>query len=361
MKTVQVHLGERSYTIRIGPGATIETMLPWLHGRRCLLISDANVMALLGDRGEAMLTAAGAIVGRAVVPAGEQTKSLAHAAQLYDAALAHGLDRGSCIVALGGGMVGDLAGFVAGTYLRGIPFLQMPTTLLAMVDSSVGVKTGVNLAQGKNLIGVFYQPREVVVDLDALASLPTREYVSGLAEVIKYGVIWDAELFASLEGHVAQLAERDDVYLTEVVARCCQIKADVVQKDERDGGLRAILNYGHTMGHAIEQVAGYGAYLHGEAIAIGMRYAGLLSRDMGGLKDADRQRVDDLLVAVGLPIAFTGEVPEWRALRQAMSTDKKTTEGVPKFVLARELGRVDFGCEVSEELIKTHCNNLIKL
>ena len=360
MKTVSVQLGDRSYAIRIGPGAAVEDALPLLRGRQCLLISDSNVMALLGDRCEAMLAAAGAIVARAEVPAGEQSKSLQYTSTLYDAALEHGLDRGSCIVALGGGMVGDLAGFVAGTYLRGIAFIQMPTTLLAMVDSSVGGKTGVNLPQGKNLIGVFYQPREVVMDLEALRSLPTREYVSGLAEVIKYGVIWDAALFDSLEANVAALLARDEVYLEEVIARCCQIKADVVQQDERDGGLRAILNYGHTMGHAIELVSGYGAYLHGEAISIGMCYAGLLSRDACGFPDADRLRVDALLASVGLPVSFSGDSPAWDALRQAMSTDKKTTQGVPRFVLATTIGSVEFGCEVSEALVESHYDGLIK-
>ncbi len=358
-KTVQVQLDDRSYAIRIGPGAQMDDALSLLRGRRCLMVSDSNVMPLHGDRCEAMLTAAGATVGRAIVPAGEQTKCLWHVAQLYDAALAHGLDRGSCIVALGGGMVGDLAGFVAGTYLRGISFVQMPTSLLAMVDSSVGGKTGVNLPQGKNLVGAFYQPKEVIADLNVLSSLPTREYVSGLAEVIKYGVIWDAALFESFEAHVAQLIARDHDYLTEVVARCCQIKADVVAQDERDGGLRAILNYGHTMGHAIEQVSSYEAYLHGEALAIGMRYAGWLSCDSCGMPEADRARVDALLGAVGLPLTFTGEVPEWYSLRQAMSTDKKTSEGVPKFVLSKGIGSVEFNCEVAEDVLEKRYPSLI--
>ncbi len=360
MKTVPVALGDRSYDIRIGPGARLADAPALVNGRRCMVVSDTNVMPAWGEACVAALEAAGATVGCAVVPAGEQTKSLDQALALYDQALEQGLDRSSLILALGGGMVGDLAGYVAGTYLRGIPFIQMPTTLLSMVDSSVGGKTGVNLPQGKNLIGVFYQPREVVADLKTLTTLPEREYISGLAEVIKYGVIWDAALFESFESNVPALLQRDEAYLTDIVARCCEIKAEVVAQDERDGGLRAILNYGHTMGHAIENVSSYSAYLHGEAIAIGMRYAGLLSRDTQGMPDADRQRVDALLGAVGLPLTFTGDVPGWDVLRQAMSTDKKTTGGIPRFVLASRIGSVDFGCEVTEDVLETHNASLVE-
>ena len=358
-KTVSVALGERSYDIQIGPDAQMDAACELVRGRHCLMVSDSNVMPAWGDQCEAILTAAGATVGRATVPAGEQSKSLACVQDLYGQALAQGVDRRSVVVALGGGMVGDLAGFVAGTYLRGIAFLQMPTTLLAMVDSSVGGKTGVNLPQGKNLIGVFYQPIEVVANLDTLSTLPEREYVSGLAEVIKYGVIWDADLFASLESNVAHLASRDQAYLTEVVARCCAIKGDVVQQDEREGGLRAILNYGHTMGHAIEQVSSYNTYLHGEAITIGMHYAGLLSRDVLGFPEDDRQRVNALMAAVGLPLTFRGEMPSWDAMRQAMSADKKTSAGVLKFVLAKRIGEVAFGCEVDDDLLVQHCGCLV--
>ena len=217
------------------------------------------------------------------VPAGEKSKRVALVEQCYDRLAAHRLERKSFIVALGGGVVGDLAGFVAATYLRGIPFVQVPTTLLAQVDSSVGGKTGVNLKAGKNLVGAFYQPRLVLCDLDTLRTLPRREYVSGLAEVIKYGIIYDAILFAQLERNLPKLLERDPATLMAVVARCCEIKAEVVGQDETESGLRAILNFGHTIGHAVENSSGYGKFLHGEAISIGQIAAARLSQKILGL------------------------------------------------------------------------------
>ncbi len=350
MKTVQVNLGERSYAIRVGntPGFSVDGMF---RGRTCLMVSDTTVDAVLGDRGQQLLESAGARVIRATVPAGESSKSLACAEQLYHDALAAGLDRSSVIAALGGGMVGDLAGFVAATFLRGVRFVQVPTTLLAMVDSSVGGKTGVNLPEGKNLVGAFYQPQEVVADLSALESLPLREYCSGLAEVVKYGVIWDRGLFELLESNVEQLLGRDADLLEAVVSRCCEIKAEVVSRDERDSGLRAILNYGHTLGHAIEQVFEYGTYLHGEAIAIGMHFAGGVSRRISGFASADAERVTALLSALKLPVRFREGAPEWKALCEAMACDKKTEQGIPRFVLAEQLGRVKYGCEVPVDVL----------
>jgi 3-dehydroquinate synthase len=248
-------------------------------------------------------------------------------------------------------VIGDLAGYAAASYLRGVAFLQVPTSLLAMVDSSVGGKTGINLKQGKNLVGAFYQPQAVSINLDTLDSLPEREYLSGLAEVVKYGLIYDADFFALLENEQESLLARDKAILSTVVARCCQIKADVVAQDEKEGGLRAILNYGHTLGHAIEAVCGYGCYLHGEAIAIGMAYANELSRQTLGLSDESCARITTLLARFGLPVALSNDVG-WDALRAVMSTDKKAQRGLPKFVLIPEIGHARFGCEVSEDILR---------
>ena len=352
IKQVAVELGARSYNINIGTEFELFTDGG---GRSALLVSDSNVDPLYGERCSKLLEARGFRVARVVVPAGESTKSLQHAGNLFESAVSAQLDRKSCVVALGGGVVGDLAGFVAGTYLRGVNLIQIPTSLLAMVDSSVGGKTAVNLPQGKNLVGVFYQPLEVVVNLDTLDTLPEREYISGLAEVVKYGVINDAGFFSLLESQVEALRRRDRLVLADVVGRCCEIKADVVAADEREGGLRAILNYGHTLGHAIENSCGYGELLHGEAVALGMVYAGILSVRAAGFAPDDADRIVKLLRALGLP-ADKSALPvslDWDVLRRVMSSDKKAEQAVPKFVLACELGRVDFGCHVSEDELET--------
>jgi 3-dehydroquinate synthase len=269
--------------------------------------------------------------------------------ELYAKALSVGFDRRSVIVALGGGVVGDLAGFVAGTLLRGVRFIQVPTTLLAMVDSSVGGKTGVNLPQGKNLVGVFHQPVEVVADLDTLKTLPEREYLSGLAEVIKYGVIRDAAFFERLEARLDRLRARDADELEEVVARCCEIKAAVVSSDERETGERAILNFGHTLAHALENVGGYSRWLHGEAVAIGMAFAARLSEQQAGLPAADRQRIEAMLAALRLPVRV--DQMAWEAVRHAMQLDKKVWRRLPRFALAERLGHAVFGREVPEEIL----------
>jgi len=357
-RSVHVDLDERGYPIHIGVGLPAGRALRGSPGRRVLVVSDSNVDPLYGPAREAMLSDLGLAVSRTVVPAGESSKDLRVVKDLYGEALQAGLDRTSMVVALGGGVVGDLAGFVAATYLRGLDFVQMPTTLLAMVDSSVGGKTGVNLEQGKNLVGAFYQPVEVTADLSTLETLPDREYVSGLAEVVKYGVIWDADLFGKLEARAAQLIARDPVFLEEVVARCCEIKAEVVAVDEREGGVRAILNFGHTLGHAIENVGGYGERLHGEAVAIGLAYAADLSVRRKGFPEQDRDRLVRLLDRLGLP---TERAPErtglsWADLRSAIAADKKTRQSVPRFVLAESLGSVVFGCEVPEEELEETFN-----
>ncbi|MEI6808893.1 MAG: iron-containing alcohol dehydrogenase, partial [bacterium] len=251
-KQVHVKLGSRSYDILIGRNVTVGTSLKRRAGLKAMIVSDSNVDPLYGPRCERSLRAKGFETIRVTVPAGESSKSGRMVMELYNKAAELHLDRSSCIVALGGGVVGDLAGFIAATFLRGINFIQVPTSLLAMVDSSVGGKTGINLKQGKNLVGAFYQPVEVTADLSVLKTLPRREYVSGLAEVVKYGVIRDAAFFRMLEKNADRLLRRDSGLLEEVVARCCEIKAAVVSVDEREeGGERAVLNFGHTFGHAL--------------------------------------------------------------------------------------------------------------
>ena len=354
-ETLQVELDERSYPIRIGTDLAVGCISEADRGQRALLVTDANVEPLYGKSWEAKLDALGLEVRKETVPAGESSKSVDMAAKLYDAAAAAGLDRNAIVVALGGGVVGDLAGFVAATYLRGVRLLQVPTSLLAMVDSSVGGKTGVNIGAGKNLVGSFYQPVEVIADLDTLASLPEREYVAGLAEVIKYGIIWDAELFSKLEANMDALLARDRDLLGPLVRRCCEIKAEVVAIDERESGVRAILNYGHTLGHAIEQVCGYGGWLHGEAVSMGMHYATALSTKVKDLSGEDAGRIDALLSGCGLPLVpgESGIPGDWSAIRAAMATDKKSQRSVPRFVLAEQIGSVVFGCEGAEDELET--------
>jgi len=358
-RIVHVDLQERSYDIHIGDAPPVGQALKDSSGQRALIVSDSNVAPLYASSCEQSLQSLGLETTLAVVPAGEASKNLDVVKNLYGEALKAGLDRRSVIVALGGGMVGDLAGFVAATFLRGIAFIQSPTSLLAMVDSSVGGKTGVNLEQGKNLVGAFYQPIEVSADLATLQSLPEREYLSGLAEVVKYGVIWDAEFFGQLESSADALLARDGDLIREVVARCCEIKAEVVAVDEREGGVRAILNFGHTLGHAVEQVCGYGKWLHGEAVAAGMVYAADLSVALKGLAVGDRDRLVGLLGRLGLP---TGPATEegtavWEQLRAAMAADKKTRQAIPRFVLAERLGAVAYGCEVPEDVLSTTFSN----
>jgi len=347
--TIKVKLAERSYPINIGRGLSFASILGEHSDARVMVVSDSNVDALHGSSVCNQLSAKGIVCARAVVPAGEETKSLKWVEFLYAQAASAGLDRNALIVALGGGMVGDLAGFVAATYLRGVRFVQIPTSLLALVDSSVGGKTGINLEQGKNLVGVFYQPIEVDADLDLLKTLPQREYISGLAEVVKYGVIWDASFFHLLEKQADKLLKRDAVLLESVIARCCEIKAEVVAMDEREIGPRAILNFGHTLGHALEKVGGYGRWLHGEAVSMGMHYAAQLSVKVEGFARGDADRVSTLLQVLGLPIRPGADVKmSWSTLRDSMQADKKTLKNRPRFVLSRKLGAAVVGCEVDD-------------
>lgn len=355
MRVVNVPLGSRSYSIQIGGRllAGLGTACRELAlGSRCAVISDHNVAPLYARRALRSLKAAGFAPVSLVVPAGETAKQLRTVSACYDQLAAQRLERKSFVVALGGGVVGDLAGFVAATYLRGVAFVQVPTTLLAQVDSSVGGKVGVNLAAGKNLVGAFYQPRAVLCDLDTLKTLPAREFRAGLAEVIKYGIIYDAALFEQLERDLPKLLQRDPDTLAGVVARCCEIKAEVVGQDETEGGLRAILNFGHTIGHALEAISRYGKYLHGEAIAIGQVAAAQLSVRLTGLPAPDAERVAHLFDRAGLPTTVKLSRAQTGKLFAAMRLDKKVSGGEVKFVLAERLGKVVWGRHVAPELIE---------
>jgi len=356
---LKVELGKRSYPIIIGSGLLDEVgrlCREALPARTALVVTDTNVGPLYAERVRDSLTRRDFETTLHTVPAGETSKSRERLFEIYDAALDARLDRRSLIVALGGGVVGDLAGFAAATFLRGIAYVQVPTTLLAMVDSSVGGKTGINLPQGKNLVGAFHQPRAVVADLHTLATLPTREYRAGLAEVVKYGVIRDADLFAELENHAAELLDRNDQLLEKIIRRCCAVKADVVASDERESGLRAILNFGHTLGHALENLEGYGKLLHGEAVALGMVYAALLSEKITGLPHTDTIRLAALLRSLGL----LEPIPPrpWPEIAARMNLDKKVARGRPHFVLAEKIGRVRPGHPLADHLLEDTWHSL---
>jgi 3-dehydroquinate synthase len=355
MSTVRVNLSERSYEIEIGSeslaglGRFVAERGKLAHA---VVIADGNVAATHGQAADASLAAAGARVDCLSIPPGEESKSVAEAARLWHALLDLGADRKSIVVAVGGGVIGDLAGFVAATYGRGIPFVQVPTTLLAMVDSSVGGKVGVNLPGAKNIVGAFWQPRCVLIDTATLDTLPEREYRSGLAEVVKYGVILDAEFFAWLEENAAEIVSRDAAALAHLVTRCCELKAQVVASDEREEtGQRAVLNYGHTFAHAIETVAGYGRFLHGEAVSLGMCRAARLAELLKRVDVAFVARQRALLVALGLPV----DMPDLPAveLLSAMQRDKKTEQGKLRFVLPDRLGHVELVSGVNDDLARS--------
>jgi len=352
-----VDLAERSYPIRIESGALNSCVAHDGHPTRALLITDSNVAPLYVEKATTFFAQSNFDITVSEIPAGEPSKNMANVTRLLQDAVTAGLDRRSSIIALGGGVVGDTAGYVAASLFRGVNFIQVPTSLMAMVDSSVGGKTGVNLPEGKNLVGAFHQPSLVLADLDTLKTLPKSELIAGMAEVIKYGVIYDADLFAWLESNFQSVLDLDTDALNHVVRRSCEIKADVVRQDEREGGLRAILNFGHTLGHAVEKVTQYKKYLHGEGVGIGMAYAALLSQKVMGLDSDHSQRIIDLVRTAGLPTSDA--TLDWPALRAAMSVDKKSRDEKPYFVLAKEIGTVEFGVAVDdsalEEVWKEHC------
>lgn len=351
---VHVNLGDRSYDITVG-SKTLDGVgvvaRELSRGKMAFVVSDERVAPHARVVQEALRTG-GFWVDLAVLPPGEPTKSLASAALLYDRLADANADRKTLIVAVGGGVIGDLAGFAAATYVRGLPLLMVPTTLLAMVDSSVGGKVGINHPRGKNLIGAFHQPIGVWIDTATLATLPDREYRSGLAEVVKYGVIQDPEFFAYLEANADAVIRRDAEAVRAIVARCCRLKADVVEQDEREEtGLRMILNYGHTFAHAFETVGGYGTWLHGEAVAAGMVCASRLADRCGLIPGDVTARQVALLERFGLP---TRPRP-WPIdeLMAAMLRDKKSLAGRLRFILPRRLGEVALSEDVLPSVVRT--------
>jgi len=353
VRTVPVALGNRSYDIVIGNGLLNDLgiyMSQLQLGSKVLLVTDTNVGPLYGKKVLEVLTRANFQVTMVEVPAGETTKTLEQAARLYDAAFDHELDRSSPVVVLGGGVVGDLAGFVAATYMRGVPFIQVPTTLLAQVDSSVGGKVAVNHPRGKNIIGAFYQPKMVLIDLDTLKTLALRELRAGLAEVIKYGVIWDADFFAWLEENMAKVLNREPEALGYVIETCCKIKAAVVEQDETEQGRRAILNYGHTVGHALESITNYQRYLHGEAVAVGMVLEAHLACETGLLAKEIVIRIQNLVSSIHLPVSIpTGLSID--DMIKSMYTDKKVTQSKLTFALPTSIGVVEIIRGVTESEI----------
>lgn len=350
---ITVNLGDRSYPVVIGSGL-LEATGDFCRRRglsgNALLIASESVGALYAGVTLKSLKGAGYAVHYAAIPDGEEHKSLETVDRLYDACVDARLDRGSFILALGGGVVGDVAGFVAATYMRGIPFVQLPTTLLAQVDASVGGKTAINRPAAKNLVGAFHQPRLVLADVATLVSLPRREYVSGLAEVVKHGLIADEALFEHCEASAPGLLRLERAPLEHAIVRSVEIKAAVVEQDEREGGLRAVLNFGHTVGHAIEKAARYGTYTHGEAVAIGMAVEGRMSVERGLLTDADWRRMAGLLKRLGLPAKADGI--SFASLVDAMMKDKKTDGGRLRFALLDGLGGVTIASDVTLEEVE---------
>ena len=334
---VAIDLGERSYRIAIGGGLLADAAtydgLP--RASAALIVSNTTVAPLYAAALRAALAGRFAQIHEVQLPDGEAHKNWQTLQLIFDALLAHGCDRKTVLFALGGGVVGDMAGFAAASYMRGVPFVQVPTTLLAQVDSSVGGKTAINHPLGKNMIGAFYQPQRVVCDLDVLGTLPAREFSAGLAEVIKYGPIADMAFFDWLEQHIDALMARDRAALAHAVRRSCEIKADVVGQDERESGLRAILNFGHTFGHAIEAGMGYGAWLHGEGVGAGMVMAARLSQALGLVDAAFVQRLTDLVARAGLPVrgAVIDATDNAGRYLQLMRVDKKAEGGEIRFVV----------------------------
>jgi len=354
-QTVHVNLAERSYDIRLGTamladsGRAIAELVPGV--THAVAITDENVQRPHAEAVAAALAEVDIETDLIVVPPGEETKSIETAAGLWEGLLELGADRRSLVVAVGGGVVGDLAGLIAATYARGLRFFQVPTTLLAQVDSSVGGKVGINLPGAKNMVGAFLQPAGVLVDTATLDTLAEREYRAGLAEVVKYGVILDADFFAELEAQREGLGGRDPQVLVPVIARCCRLKADVVEQDEREeSGLRAVLNYGHTFAHAFETLAGYGELLHGEAVAIGMMCAARLAERLGRVDGELVRRQEALLKSLSLPV----ETPSLPAdeIIQVMQRDKKVQHGRLRFVLPDRLGHVELVGDVPESEVR---------
>jgi 3-dehydroquinate synthase len=350
MKTIQVELGARSYPIYIGENLIdqIELYRPHINGRLSAIVTNATIEPLYADRVEKALTSLGQQVVRIVLPDGEAFKTWETLQLIFDGLLRAGADRKSTVIALGGGVVGDMAGFAAASYMRGIKFIQIPTTLLSQVDSSVGGKTGINHPLGKNMIGAFHQPVAVIADLQTLKSLPPRELAAGLAEVAKHGAICDEPFLGWIESNTSALNNYDLKALEHAVVRSCEIKSAVVAADEKEGGVRAHLNFGHTFGHAIESGLGYGEWLHGEAVGCGMVMAAQLSLELGYISHADLVRLTRIIKELHLPIT----PPKWDANKylELMAHDKKADGGTIKYIVLKQLGLAQTQA-VSDEIV----------
>ena len=359
METLRVDLGERSYPIHIGSGllAQIPALLPTLAGKQILIVTNETIAPLYLEQVKAGF--AGYKVDALILPDGEQFKTLETLNQIFTCLLEHRHSRNTTLVALGGGVIGDITGFAAAAYQRGVDFIQIPTTLLSQVDSSVGGKTGVNHPLGKNMIGAFHQPRVVIADTDTLSTLPPREYSAGLAEVIKYGLIRDEPFLVWLEDNIDALMQRDTAALTYAIRRSCEVKAEVVAADEREADLRAILNLGHTFGHAIENAQGYGEWLHGEAVGAGMQMAVELSWREGWLSEADVSRVKALLIKAALPVKGPRGMSVESYLDK-MAVDKKNVDARIRLVLLRSLGEAFMTTDFSPNHLHdtlSHCTD----
>jgi 3-dehydroquinate synthase len=352
---IPVNLPQNPYNIAIASNSLTQLgaqISPLNLGKKVLLVSSPEIFEIYGEIALNSLTEAGFEVTSHFIPAGETYKTLDSIAQIYNTAIAQRLERSSTFIALGGGVIGDMTGFAAATWLRGVNFVQVPTTLLAMVDASIGGKTGVNHPQGKNLIGAFYQPRLVLIDPLVLKTLPVREFRAGMAEVIKYGIIWDADLFSQLEAaeKLADFSDISEALLQTIITRSCQAKADVVSKDEKESNLRAILNYGHTIGHAIESLTGYSVINHGEAVAIGMVAAGRIATKLNLWTSETETRQNNLITKAGLPTTILSSINSSEIV-EALKIDKKVKAGKVRFILPTQIGQVIITDEVSSELI----------
>lgn|SRR5690554_1785513 len=352
MQTLEVSLGDRSYPIHIGNGllTKAELLLPHLKRKQVAIVTNTTVAPLYLDTLSKTLIDAGVSVIPIVLPDGEAYKNSETLNQIYDALLQNRCERSTTLIALGGGVIGDLTGYAAATYLRGVPFIQVPTTLLAQVDSSVGGKTGINHPLGKNMIGAFYQPQVVLADIDTLKTLPKKELAAGMAEVIKYGLIRDQDFFEWVELNITKLNELDPEAMRYAIYSSCQNKAEVVAADERESGERALLNLGHTFGHAIENAMGYGVWLHGEAVAAGTMLAADLSRRLGWLSTEDVERMRRLFIAAKLPV----DAPALGVDRylELMGLDKKVVDGKIRLVLQQGIGNSILTSDYDAELLK---------
>ncbi|MEW6518331.1 MAG: 3-dehydroquinate synthase [Thermodesulfobacteriota bacterium] len=352
MKMIDVGLGARSYQIMVAAGLLGEIgrdLRQRAVAKRYVVIADDRVAALYGRMLIDSLTGQGISCELLVFPHGEASKNMTTIARLTSSLAQLGVDRKDCLIALGGGVTGDITGFVAAIYMRGIPFVQVPTTLLAQVDSSVGGKTGVDIPEGKNLVGAFYQPRAVYIDSQVLTSLPSAELLNGLAEVIKYGVIYDRDFFDFLAARREQILHLQLPVLEEVIVRCCQIKAAVVAADEKEADLRRILNYGHTLGHAVEAASDF-AIAHGMAVAMGMVAANKLAQAKSLLAPQEAERISQVIAGFGLPVIIPRNLDPQR-MKSFLKTDKKAVAGRPFFVLPTAIGQVIITDDVAEELI----------